>query len=93
MRDQVGKVKFFFFFFFAGTQTSRLHEIGIGAEFRRVSDETSAIEVAGVGLLESAEQVAGPEFPLHANETDHHRLQNAQSGNMRLRNRRVAERW
>jgi len=49
-----------------------------------VSDETRATEVAGPGVSEPAEQVVGSELPVYADETDHHRLQNAQLGNVRL---------
>lgn len=66
------------------TQAPGLHEIRIGEELRRVSDETCAAEVAGPGVPEPAEQVVSPEFPVHADEADHHRLQNAQPRDVRL---------
>lgn len=66
-----------------GLQFEDLHEVGIREEFRRVSDEEGAAPVFGPGLLEPAEQVFGPEFPVHETQTDHHSVQDAELGKLR----------
>lgn len=48
-----------------------------------MSDEEGEAAVAGAGVLEPAEQVAGAEFPVHAAQADHHSVQDAESGKLR----------
>lgn len=46
-------------------------------------DAASAAPVAGTGVPEPAEQVTSTELPVHAQQADHHRLQDPESGELR----------
>lgn len=64
-------------------QFTNVHEIRIGKEFRRMSNEESETPIVGSDVFESSKQIAGPEFPLHETQADHHSVQNAELGKLR----------
>lgn len=48
-----------------------------------MSNEAGPTPIPGSGVLEPSEQVVGTKFPLHAAQTDHHSVQNAELGKLR----------